>query len=269
MKNIAFSGGGMKGYCYIGVLKYLEEYDMVKNLEKISGTSIGSFLALLMTLGYSYNEIKNLVLNIDFKILENFDINNMIQNYGMDDGKKVDIFLNFLLKKKKFNSGLTFKELYKKRGIHLIINCCDLTTNTEKIFDHEKTPDTSVIFACKMSCSIPLLLPLSEQKYIDGCFIKNLPIEVFPIENTIGFYFENFNQKYEMSSLPSYIARVFSCLLSKGDSLEIEKYRYLGYKLIPIKTSLKALNFSLTEKEKIDNINYGYLACKNNLNKNK
>ena len=32
MKNIAFSGGGMKGYCYIGVLRYLEENDMVKNI---------------------------------------------------------------------------------------------------------------------------------------------------------------------------------------------------------------------------------------------
>lgn len=269
MKNIAFSGGGMKGYCYIGVLKYLEEHNMVKDLEKISGTSIGSFLALVMTLGYTYKEIKNLVLNIDFKLLENFDINNMLQNYGMDDGKKVDIFLNFLLKKKKFKCDLTFKELYKQRRIHLIMNCCDLTTNTEKIFDYINTPDESVILACKYSCSIPLLLTLSEQNYIDGCFIKNLPIETLPIEDTIGFYFVKEVEVNKKFTLPSYMSRVLACVLAKGDSLEIDKYKNMGYTLIPIKTSLTALNFTLSEKDKIDNIKNGYKACQNNLNKNK
>jgi NTE family protein len=269
MKNIAFSGGGMKGYCYIGVLKYLEEHNMVKDLEKISGTSIGAFLALLVALGYTYREVKNLVLNIDFKILENFDINNMIQNYGIDDGKKVDIFLNFLLKKKKFKYDLTFKELFQESGIHLIINCCDLTTNTEKIFDYLLTPDISVTFACKCSCSIPLLISLSDENYIDGCFIRNLPIEALPVEDTIGFYFVKDIEVNKTFTLPSYMSRVLACLLEKGDNLEIEKYKTLGYKLIPIPTSTSALNLTLTEKDKLYNISNGYLACKNNLNKNK
>jgi predicted acylesterase/phospholipase RssA len=269
MKHIAFSGGGMKGYCYIGVLKYLEEHNIIKGLEKISGTSIGAFIALVVALGYTYKEIKNLVLNIDFNILENFDINNMIQNYGIDDGKKVDIFLNFLLKKKKFKYGSSFKEIFEKTGIHLIMNCCDITTNTEKIFDYINTPDISVILACKYSCSIPLFLTLSEQNYIDGCFIKNLPIEVLPIEDTVGFYFVKdlvVNRKF---TLPSYMSRVLACVLAKGDNLEIDKYKNMGYTLIPIKTSLTALNFTISQKDKIDNIKNGYEACQKNLNKNK
>ena len=35
-ENIVLSGGSIKGYAYLGILKCLEEYDIVKNIKPIS-----------------------------------------------------------------------------------------------------------------------------------------------------------------------------------------------------------------------------------------
>ena len=46
VKNIIFSGGGLKGWAYIGVIKSLNENISFKNIEQIIGVSIGSVLGL-------------------------------------------------------------------------------------------------------------------------------------------------------------------------------------------------------------------------------
>ena len=49
--KLVFSGGGIKGISYIGIIKYLEDEDLLKNINTIVGTSIGSVLGLSSFLG--------------------------------------------------------------------------------------------------------------------------------------------------------------------------------------------------------------------------
>ena len=67
IKNLVFSGGGTMCISYIGILKFFEENPELKqNIKNISSSSGGSLFALVFILGYTYTDLKNLVLGLDF-----------------------------------------------------------------------------------------------------------------------------------------------------------------------------------------------------------
>ena len=49
LMNVCFSGGGIKGYAFIGVVKYLQEHNV--KIKEISGVSIGALISLLVNIG--------------------------------------------------------------------------------------------------------------------------------------------------------------------------------------------------------------------------
>lgn len=66
--GLALSGGGLRGAAHTGVLKALEE-EGLKPLW-ISGTSAGSIVTGLYAVGYSCNEIEDIVLNVGRNIYD-------------------------------------------------------------------------------------------------------------------------------------------------------------------------------------------------------
>ncbi len=62
--GVVLSGGGAKGFAHIGVLKVLEENNIYPDY--ITGTSMGSIVAGLYSLGYSANQIEEIVVSIDW-----------------------------------------------------------------------------------------------------------------------------------------------------------------------------------------------------------
>ena len=62
--GVALSGGGAKGAAHIGVLKYMQEIGIP--VDYIAGTSIGSIIGGLYALGYTPDEMKYLIANMDW-----------------------------------------------------------------------------------------------------------------------------------------------------------------------------------------------------------
>lgn len=62
--GLVLSGGGAKGAAHIGVLKYIEEVGIP--IDYIAGTSMGSIVGGLYALGYSADEILNLINDVDW-----------------------------------------------------------------------------------------------------------------------------------------------------------------------------------------------------------
>ena len=73
--GICFSGGGIKGVAHIGALKAFEEENI--KFDYIAGTSSGSIVACLYSVGYNSDEIyeifKKYINNINY-----FEIKNII-----------------------------------------------------------------------------------------------------------------------------------------------------------------------------------------------
>lgn len=62
--GIVLGGGGAKGAAHIGVLKYIEELGIP--VDYVAGTSMGSIIGGLYALGYTPNEIEELISNLDW-----------------------------------------------------------------------------------------------------------------------------------------------------------------------------------------------------------
>ena len=64
--GLTLGGGGAKGAAHIGVLKYLEEQGI--EVDYVSGTSIGSIVGGLYALGYSADELAELIGGLDWSM---------------------------------------------------------------------------------------------------------------------------------------------------------------------------------------------------------
>ena len=58
--GLVLSGGGAKGAAHIGVIKYLEELEIP--IDYIAGTSMGSIVGGMYALGYSSDEILDIII---------------------------------------------------------------------------------------------------------------------------------------------------------------------------------------------------------------
>lgn len=259
IENLAFSGGGIKCYAYIGVLKYLEEKNLLKNVGRFSCTSGGSIFCILILCGYNSDELENIVYNLDFSYIENVDVNNLFNNYGLDDMKGLSSLIKILLSKKNVDKNITFKELYRLTNKTLYITCTNLKDYSQVIFSNEDTPNMKIVEACMYSCSIPFIFSVDKEKmYVDGCFSKNLPIELLPVENTVGFSLSHAKSCKEITKFNEYVYRVVTSMMHKASSFEIEAYSSRGYKLVNIESFTSAINVFISKEDIKNQIMSGY-----------
>lgn len=176
--TLVLSGGGVKGYTYLGIIKFLEQRNLIQNINNYSGTSIGSIFCFLLILGYTYNELECLFLNINLLKLKSFSIKNLIlkDTWGVNDNKNLIFILHLACKFKGVSPNITFKELNKK----FYIVATKLPTFEEVVFSNETTPDLKIINAIQASINIPIFFNkynLNGVYFIDGGFTNNFPIE--------------------------------------------------------------------------------------------
>lgn len=70
--GLVLSGGGAKGAAHIGVLKYIEEAGIP--IDYIAGTSMGSIVGGMYALGYSSDEILDIISHVDWNRLISNDV---------------------------------------------------------------------------------------------------------------------------------------------------------------------------------------------------
>jgi NTE family protein len=268
--NIVFSGGGVKGYSYIGVIKALEEQNILSNIKNIAGTSIGSLFAFLIILKYTFNELNELCFNIDLEQINNVssdNILNFIYLMGIDDGSKCERILKILLKAKTNVTDITFKQLYDFNNINLTINSTRINDRKNIIYNHLNTPDFSVIKAIRMSISIPFIYTpvlYDNNYYVDGGVTNNFLIDLFKnnIENTLGFLIKDpDNNKIE--DIYEYIGNVFYSLIETD-----KEQMYSKYNIVLLESEINSININIDEKTKQLLIDEGYKNTINYLNNN-
>lgn len=186
--KLVLSGGNLKGIAYIGVFKYLEEQG-ISNFTDISGTSVGSLFGLLLVLGYTPDELTKILTKFNFEELLGYDINSLLTNFGLDDGRRMDKFISVFLKNKGLSPDTTFKELYSNSGVNFCVNATCVKSKRHIEINHETYPEMTVALGVRASLSIPLIfVPVKYNNLllVDGCLSSNLPVKFFkePEENS-------------------------------------------------------------------------------------
>ncbi len=192
--NLVFEGGGVKGIAYAGALEVLQEKNILPKIQRVAGTSAGAIVAVLVGLGYTPEEIKKIVWDLDFK---NFmddswgiarDSKRLIKEFGWYKGDFFRQFIGDLIQKKTGNSNATFADLeamksnkYPFHDIYLIGT--NLSTGYSEVFSAEHTPRYCIADAARISMSIPLFFAavrnVRNDVYVDGGMLDNYPIKLF------------------------------------------------------------------------------------------
>lgn len=222
-RNLVFEGGGVKGIAYVGALDVLETKGILTDIERVGGTSAGAINAILVGLGFSQMETKEVLWSLDFKKLMDDswgvirDTKRLIEEYGWYKG---DFFRNWIgkqIKKKTGNSESTFADIEamkkKAKFKSLYFMGTNLSTGFSEVFSPEHTPRMCVADAVRISMSIPLFFTakrsLRGDIYVDGGVLDNYPVKLFDREKYISGeggveakYYEKINKKVKRMSRP-------------------------------------------------------------------
>ena len=167
MRYLIIGSGGMGIYAYLGYLKSIE--DKLNKVEEFSGASCGSILAVMLSLGFTPDEILEKLLQIDNKTLSKVNVRSLFKNYGFISHDPIKTVLKQILE-----CDPTFSEL--KRNVHIPAFCLNL--NRTEYFSKESHPTMSVIDAICMSISVPVLF--SAYQYNDMLYVDGATQEMFP-----------------------------------------------------------------------------------------
>lgn len=213
LKNIIFSGGGFKGWAYIGTIKALNETIEFKNIEHIIGVSIGSVFSLFYILKIDPQFILNNFLNSDLKSFFDIDLDSVIINQSIIEGLK---YKNRILDivKGKINTTTTFIELYNLTGILYTTCAFNIDNNSLDYFNKDLTPDIKVIDAIMASSALPILFPsykINGDYYYDGGICNNCPCNLVDPSVSIAFNMKSIDNKSEY--------KLFNLILSITNNL--------------------------------------------------
>ena len=65
-KNLVFQGGGSKTFAYHGVIPVLEEVGVLRQIERVAGTSAGAMLAAILSFRLSAEESLAVYRSLDY-----------------------------------------------------------------------------------------------------------------------------------------------------------------------------------------------------------
>lgn len=304
MENLVIAGGGVKAYSSIGVLKYLEEKGISKNIKNILGVSSGSIIASLFALGCSYSRIIEIYDSINFvpytvKYNNICTYYNIIFNKGIYDTKKFKIdVVEKVLYLACGDSEITFEQVLMRYGKFLVIPGSCLNRR-EQHFYHIITNRTMKIKdAITISCCIPLVFTPVKWKgdtLVDGGVIENYPIYFFnevqlPSSKnkkildlgeklnpkTFGIKYIDKNTSRDSSlwvgndateNFVEYIKSIFNTVLTSNERKYIRDGYWENTIAIDINCikSLDSLHLEGSEKKEL--LELGYLAAVENLEK--
>jgi NTE family protein len=212
-RNLVFKGGGVRGIAYMGALEVLEEEGILRNIERVAGTSSGAIAATLVSFRRPVDDT--------IRIFDSLDLNKVPQNGSeVHEGgfkflplKNTDSYRRIFERYGWYSSEYFYQWLeeviaglcggnrratfndFRRRGfrdLHIIAS--NLSRRRAEDFSYATTPSVAVADAVRMSMSIPLYfeaLRFDGQNfgqgdyYVDGGVYNNYPIHLFDQENYV------------------------------------------------------------------------------------
>ena len=261
IKTLCFSGGGVKGFAFIGALEKLLEKNIfcLSDIKCYVGTSIGSILSFLLNLGWNIHEIKDFTLNFNFnKLTSEINSISFFQKFGIQDGDRLQLLFVKFLESKLNVKDITFEELYNKTNKKLLIIGTNLTKSEEVVFSYKNTPKFSVILALRISVSVPIIFTPVEYEnefYVDGGIVNNFPLNHCSKRSTFGFYIKN-SYDNQITSIKNLMISVLGIVADTISQKNVKKYRKNIIEITNTEYSYTKFDIDLEMKLKIIKMGY-------------
>lgn len=193
-RALVVSGGGVHGAMMLGSLyrDYPLFFDGQSPLKVAGGTSVGAIIAALMVLGAEPLDVLHRVIE-ELPIVE-YDLMMWVTGpgFGMASQAKLQRVLETFVRNAGYSERVTFRELWDRTGIELVVCASDLTAQTPIYFNPREHGDVEVVEALLASSCVPLLFPYRTCKkhhhvLVDGMLYDNFPVD-YVIEYTAKHY---------------------------------------------------------------------------------
>jgi len=275
-KTIIISGAGFNGLQFIGIIKYLEEHNLLNEINKFIGVSMGALINLLIILGYKFKEIENFFIKFNFEKIFDLKFEKIITEEnmkGFTNGDKFNKLIKKFIRNKEMDENITLKELFEKTNKNYILGVTNISEDKYELINHENYPDIPVYLALRMTSCIPIFfepIEYNNKYYVDGVMKDNFPIQIIEneeeIKNTIGIVLETENTLFDIKNMSSinYIIHLYRIIMNEPIRKKIIKYKELC-KLFVMRPKINSFDYTLCENNRIDLINTGYDICKNNI----
>lgn len=289
--DIVCEGGGIKGIALVGSINCLEDYGYT--FKKMAGTSAGAIIASLLAVGYRGDELKSLVLNLDYsKLMFNSKLNkffstlkggvNIFSKKGIYPTKNIEKYLyNLFLAKGKTK----FKDISINNESLLKIIASDITNKKLLILPDDLSNygidpmEFEIAKAVVMSISIPFyffpyIFKGATEKYfiVDGGLLSNFPIWIFdsketPRWPTFGLRLKE-DDSFQLKKrywLFSYISDIFQTAITHNEDIYLENKDAVRTINLPT-LSIKSTDFNLNKSKILSLYKSGYKATENFIN---
>jgi predicted acylesterase/phospholipase RssA len=188
IKHIVISGGGAAGFSYYGVLKQTQNRGLwyPENINTIYATSAGTFLAVILALGYDWNIIDDYLIKRPWHKVYKFELSMAIKtvlNQGMFDNNSIYETFKPLFKGKDIPIDINLLDFYKCTNKELHFFTTDYNSFNTIDISYKTHPEWKVLDAIYASSSLPILFipfyKIEEEVtniYVDGGIKMNFPL---------------------------------------------------------------------------------------------
>lgn len=244
--GLVLSGGGARGAAHIGVLKYIEEMGIP--IDYIAGTSMGSIVGGLYAMGYSSDEILDIISSVDWDRLMSNDVDRKKISFENKLAKGTQL-LNIPFSLDQDNEELqtrSFKNSLPKgvvSGDNVINLFNSLSVGYSDSISFKDLPIPFICIATNMlngeaavldrgeitksiraSMAIPVVfdpIVIGKEMYVDGGLVNNFPVEQcrkmgadYIIGVSVSSGLEDEAEK--LSSIPSQMKQLLKIITDKN-----------------------------------------------------
>jgi NTE family protein len=266
--TLILSGGGVKGFTFLGSCKYLDEIGLLDHITTYIGSSVGSLAALFLNVGYTYDELYMILTELDFSQFIKYNVSELFSKLGIDDGIEFIKLIRAIMKQKINVMDITFIELYNKTCKRLVITGSDITNSKSCCFDYLKTPDMSVIDAIRISIGFALFFTPIEYNgniYVDGAILNPYPIEYSTdLKRTLGLLiYNNIKSENVNKNIGIFMWAIIHAFNYRILDMQYDNYKDNTIFISPDDTDiLSSMNFEITKELKDQYISVGYKQTK-------
>ncbi|MCK5846854.1 MAG: patatin-like phospholipase family protein [Bacteroidales bacterium] len=273
--GLVLSGGGAKGTAHVGVLKVLDSLGITPDF--ITGTSMGSIVGGLYSIGYTVEDLENLTNSLVWKKY----LTNITHYRSINMVEKEDFVNYFEFPVKRWKPNLP-QGAIKGQDLELLFNQLTSSVAGDTIFDNFYIPyravavdiikgkpyvfsSGSLSMAMRSSMSIPSIMNPVDYRgmlLVDGGLMVNFPVEIcrsMGADIIIGVYTgaelmpkERLNSMLDIMKQSSFIASINNAENSK---------KLVDIYIEPYLSDRSAANFD----ESILNVERGYAAAIDNI----
>lgn len=266
IEYLIFSGGGVKGTGLGAVITVLEGLGMLSYVKGYAGTSIGAWVACMLAIGYTGQELREMMLH-EFSyenVIGDISFLRLITDakaLGLNNGQGLQRMIESKLVAKFGLAHITFKQLFETTGKELKVYVTNLNLGIAMEMDHNREPNMSVALAVRASMSLPFIFDPVVYKgdyLVDGGMVCNFPKHAFPAKSSLGFHFVKSLSdnpleiavplREEIPTRSQYIQQLILCSMREGVSHNLQP----DLVVCPVEVgNTKARDFEITYAEKI------------------